>query len=671
MTRTEQFLKIAAAMTGCKKAAEKFAAHLNELFDMLVPEKIGEDFAAAVKNEDYAEAIRLCAAHYRTKLMKHRPDELGSNLNEPKAFDTTAADKAVDGYMREVNVDWHFPDGDIDFLFDATAVNPPVNNEWVWQLNRHSYWYTMLEAYQATGDEKYAAAFARQLTKWIAQTELPENWNGPLSAWRTIECGIRLMGSWPVAFAGFRKSPSVSDALVLLMIASMHRQSVHLVQHPRTGNWLMMESTGVFTFSTLFDELSDAQTNRKIAFTRLLEEMEKQILPDGMHDELSPDYQSVVLNCAANFYSLAQAYDLTGEMPPRFAQLIEKTIECALWLSTPGFIQPRTNDTYTIPTVRFANHGEKLFGPRPEYRYVITNRAEGHPPVGESASTLLPWAGFAVMRSGWDADASYLCFDVGALGMGHMHQDKLNINLFKGDQELIFDDGGGQYDISDARNYALSGYGHNVAMVDGLVQHRRDPLKLQEPVDAGWVCTPEFDYAVGVYDETFGFRENMTKLAAHKREVRFCKPGFYCVNDTLTSADGACHDYEILFHLDTDQLYDVPGYKNALITKFGKKYELLMIPLDEQEDKVAVQQIYGQTEPMVQGWYNGRNESYLHKAVAVTRGVKQVENCKFTTLLFPVEAGAALPEVTKHPDNTVTVVFEGKEYNFSLNELNR
>ncbi|MBR4888182.1 MAG: alginate lyase family protein, partial [Clostridia bacterium] len=668
MTRKEQFLKITAAMTPCEKAAEKYAAHLEELFDVLVSEKIGEEFAAAVKNEDYAEAVRLCAAHYRSKQSNFALDRLGHDPEKNKDFDTTAADKAVDGYMREVNVDWHFPDGDIDFLFDATAVNPPVNNEWVWQLNRHSYWYPMLEAYQVTGDEKYAAAFARQMTKWVAQTELPENWNGPLSAWRTIECGIRLMGSWAVAFNGFRTSPSLSDVQLLLMIASMHRQSVHLVQHPRTGNWLMMESTGVFTFSLLFNELVDSQKNREIASNRLLEEMEKQILPDGMHDELSPDYQSVVLNCAANFYSLAQSFGLADELPPRFAQLIEKTIECALWLSAPGFTQPRTNDTYTIPTARFANHGEKLFGPRPEYRYVTTERAEGHPPVGESASKLLPWAGFAVMRSGWDADATYLCFDVGALGMGHMHQDKLNINIYKGDQELIFDDGGGQYDISDARNYALSGYGHNVAMVDGMAQHRKTPLRLQEPVDAGWVCTPEFDYAVGEYDETFsfGFSDEMTKPAVHKREVRFCKPGFYCVKDTLSSADGACHDYSLLFHLDTDKLYDVPGYKNALITKFGKKYEMLMIPLDEQEDSVQVEQTYGQTEPLVQGWYNGRNESYLHKAVAVTRGVKQVESCTFTTLFFPVEAGAALPEVTRNPDNTVTVVFEGKEYNFSL-----
>jgi hypothetical protein len=111
MTRKEQFLKITSAMTPCEKTAEKFAVHLEELFDFLVPEKIGEDFAAVVKNEDYAGAIRLCAAHYRSKQSNFALDRLGHDPEKNKDFDTTAADKAVAGYMREVNVDWHFPDG--------------------------------------------------------------------------------------------------------------------------------------------------------------------------------------------------------------------------------------------------------------------------------------------------------------------------------------------------------------------------------------------------------------------------------------------------------------------------------------------------------------------------------------------------------------------------------
>ena len=98
----------------------------------------------------------------------------------------------------------------------------------------------------------------------------------------------------------------------------------------------------------------------------------------------------------------------------------------------------------------------EMFGNLPEYAFVNTKRAEGAPPAGETASAFLPYAGFAVMRSDWSADAAYLCFDVGPLGMGHMHQDKLNIILFKGDEELLYDDGGGQYEISPARKLATA-----------------------------------------------------------------------------------------------------------------------------------------------------------------------------------------------------------------------
>jgi hypothetical protein len=118
-----------------------------------------------------------------------------------------------------------------------------------------------------------------------------------------------------VAFDAFRKSKSLSDTALLLMIASMHRQSVHLVKNPTGYNWLMMEANGVYTMSSLFDELSDSESNRKIAAERLLRETEKQMLPDGMHNELSPDYQFVVFCCAYNFYVQAKAFGFADELP--------------------------------------------------------------------------------------------------------------------------------------------------------------------------------------------------------------------------------------------------------------------------------------------------------------------------------------------------------------------
>jgi hypothetical protein len=239
-----------------------------------------------------------------------------------------------------------------------------------------------------------------------------------------------------------------------------------------------------------------------------------------------------------------------------------------------------------------------------------------------------------------------MCFDVGTLGMAHVHQDKLNINIFKGSQELIYDDGGGQYEISDARKYALSGYGHNTVLVDGLPQNRKGPLFTDEPIDAGWVTNDAFDYAQGVYDDTFGGA--MIKPATHKREVRFCKPDFFVVSDTLTSVDGSAHDYEALFHLDTTKVKAIPEYKNAVISDFGKEYEVVIIPLDDESANVELKTVSAVTEPQMQGWYNGRNESDLHEATTVSRKVSGVKNFNLTTLFFPVKAGESLPQVTKN-----------------------
>ena len=664
MERREQFLELVSRLSDSGEIVAKYADHLEELFDVLIPEKLGSAFHDAVKAGDYRAAVSACADYYRKKAGASIGD-----LTAEGGYSIDQAEKTVKGIMREVNIDWTFPNGEVDFLFDPTSVKGPINHEWLWQFNRHGYWANLARAYVGTGDERYAETFRAHILKWIAQTVIPERWNGPGSAWRTIECGIRLLGSWQVTFDGFRRSATVDDVTLLLFLASMHRQSVHLVDHPTGGNWLMMESNGVYTFSALFTELSDSEKNRCIASGRLLYELEKQILPDGMHNELSPDYQIVVYNCATNFYSLAVALGLESEVSDGFVELIKKTVNAAILLSTPGFTQPRTNDCYTITTERSTMRTSALLGDKPEYRFVYTKRAEGAPPVGPTASAFLPYAGFAVMRSDWGADAAYMCFDVGPLGTGHMHQDKLNINIYKGREELIYDDGGGQYEISRARTYALSGYGHNTVLVDGLAQQRRTPLQSSEPIDAGWITNDVFDYAVASYTDTYG--GEMIKPATQTREVRFCKPGFFCVSDTMRSADGNAHDYEILFHLDTTEIKPLDGYENGVISDFGRKYDIVIIPVDDPAAKPELFAVSAATEPQFQGWYNGRNENNLHEAITVSRKVSGVSDYRFTTLLFPIEAGAELPTVDKLSDDRLRVVFEGKEYSFDLNALNK
>ncbi len=664
MIQKEQLSAITAKLTEDPMTSEKYAAHLFELLEQIIPDRIGDAYRQAIIDGDAERAICHLAQYYRQRPAAKVPYLVA--IGEPY---TDAADRAVNGYMRVVNRDWHFENGDIDFLFDPTAIEGPLNHEWLWQLNRHSWWKTLANTYMATKNEIYAKAFRRQLLAWIEQTDVPENWNGPGSAWRTIECGIRLLGSWQVAFDSFRHSGELDDASLLLMIASMHRQSCHLIAHPTQKNWLMMEANGVYTFSALFDELYDSAEHRRTAAEWLLRETCSQILPDGMHNELSPDYQLVVFGCAADFYSLAQALGYGDEIPESFADVVRSTVHAAISLSTPAMTQPRTNDCYTILLPRFTRGAAEALGDTPEYRYFNSGRTEGTPPEGTFASRYLPYAGFAVMRSGWDADASYLCFDVGPLGMAHMHQDMLSINLWRGDEELLYDDGGGQYEVSEARGYAVSGAAHNTVLVDGMPQNRAQPMKYETPYDAHWVSCDAYDYADGVYTDTFGAQR--TKPAVHTRQVRFCKPGFFVVADSLSSADGHAHTYEVLFHTDTTRVRQTNVYPGALITDFGRKYDLLMIPLDEPGAGVETTVVSAQTEGGMRGWYNGRNDCDLHPSTTVSRVVSGVKDFRFTTLLIPVRAADPMPEVSVSADGTVHVLLEGRSYTFDLNALDR
>ena len=432
---------------------EKRMSHLDELFRTLDPERLGAGYAAARRAQDVEESIRQVARHFRSRPRRLPDDDPGF-----LCYDADRAERAVRGEVEVVNISWKFPDGRIDFLFDPTAIHGPVNHEWVWQLNRHGYWGDMARAFAAGGDGRYARQFNIQLRDWIARTDCPADWNAPGSAWRTIETGLRLMGAWPVAFEFFRCSPFFTDENLCLMLASMHRQAVHLASHPTSGNWLLMEMNGLYTFATLFPEFRTAAGFRELSARTLSGALRGQLLPDGMHDELSPDYHSVVFRCGCAMYRLAGLYHQAGELPPDFRPLLEKAAEAALALAAPGLTQPRTNDCFTLRTDVVLGKAVSLFPERMDFLWAATGRLRGTPPAGETASRFLPWAGFAAMRSDWGPEASFLCFDVGPRGMGHQHQDKLNINLYKGAEELIFDDitTGASQDIKQATATARS-----------------------------------------------------------------------------------------------------------------------------------------------------------------------------------------------------------------------
>ena len=151
--------------------------------------------------------------------------------------------------------------------------------------------------------------------------------------------------------------------------------------------------------------------------------------------------------------------------------------------------------------------------------------------------------------------------------------------------------------------------------------------------------------------------------------MRFCKPDFFCVVDTLTPRDGKAHDYELLFQLDTLKTVPVPEFAGALKSDFGRTYDVLILPLFPEE--LTVSAVSGQTEPRMSGWYVGRNEARLHPATTVTMKAAGKREFRFATLLFPMRRDDRLPEAKQLAPNRFRIAFNGREFDLDLDRLQR
>ena len=653
----------------------EFDTMLSELFSLLDPEMMGERYKHALEKNDRDALISAAAEYFRTR--RERPY---CKTIDRSVCTRETAERAVKGDVTVVNLPHAFSDGQIDWHFNPTLNAPPVNHEWLWQLNRMYFWRDMVRAYEETGDEKYPKAFNGQVRHWISTAGThSKEWNAPGSLWRTIETGLRMMYSWPLAFETFRKTSSFTDENICLMLSSMYRHGIHLQTHHKTGNnWLLMEMSGLFTFGALFPEFKCSSAMRRYAAETFSKAVMLQILPDGMHDELSPDYQSVLLGCALAFCGIAKEENIAAELPGDFMEKLALSYESVLNMSTPGFTSPRTNDCFTCSVSRRMKHAVRFFPERKDFLWAASEGKEGEEPSSSpSSSRYLPWAGFAVMRSHWGNDAAWCCFDVGPLGMGHIHQDKLNIQIYKGSQELIFDDGGGQYENSIYRAYGVNASDHNTVLVDGLLQRREGPRKADSPIDAAWKTNAVFDYARGSYDDLFGplvlceedLKTPPARPAKHTREVRFYKPDFFCVRDTLVSLDGAPHTYQLRFHLDTLKMEQLNTPQGAWLSDFQKEWDILIVPLFPEGSTSRL--LSGADTPPMGGWFVGRNDLTLHKCSTLTMTVAGKKDHTFATLLIPVKRGGEMPQTEKRSVNCFALRLNNREYLIDLENLSK
>jgi hypothetical protein len=444
----------------------------------------------------------------------------------------------------------------------------------VWELNRHQWLLHLGQAYRFTGDERYAATFASAVRAWIAANPAGVGINWASS----LEVALRVV-AWCWALFLFRGSEALTESLFedILRQIDTHAWYVdrHLSHYFSPNTHLTGEALGLFYAGVVCADLEHAARWRAIGERILIEQSRRQTLGDGVYFEQSTYYQRYTVDIYLHFLVLAAQNGIA--IPPSVAERVQQMLDFLLAVRHPDGSMPQIGDAdggRILPLVRRTpGDARDLFSTaaalfhRADYAW-----AAGKPCLETSwllgrggvtaFDTLAPAApatpssrafadgGYVVMRSGWDAGAHELIFDVGPLGCphsgGHGHADLLSVQCAAFGTPFIQDAGTYCYTTEPTwRDYFRGTAAHSTVSVDGIAQATPSgPFSWKATPRARlrrWVSTEAYDLADADHD---GY-SMLPDSVIHRRRVLFVKPRYWVIVDDL---DGhAEHRVELRF----------------------------------------------------------------------------------------------------------------------------
>ena len=529
--------------------------------------------------------------------------------------------------------------------------DPAYTDEWTWSaISRTQFWNKLADAYWKTRNEKYAREWVNQLEDFTRKNPMNRDSKPPL--WRPLDASIRMSDSWPNAYYHFLNSPSFTPEANWIFLRMVQDHAALLTQalsDPKpTGNIVASESFGLYTIGALFPELKDAATWRQTALDRLVREMGRIVPPDGFEAELTPSYHMVVIDGFLGTLKIAQLNNLP--LPPEFRDRILSMYRAVVIVMAQNGDVVQTNDSTPVNAFKTSRNGVKVFDdPLLQWAAAGADTGQLQSPPLLPDSTMLPYAGFYTMRSGWKPDDLFIFFRGGPTGIGHEHEDMLEIVMRAWGKTLLFDPGQHVYDHSDWRRFFIGTAAHSSIIVDGKGQHRGASSAPFSPVTNPWVTSPLFDFVSATYNGGYqanalggGFQAQQwvgssDTSVAHTRRVIYLRPYYALVVDTLDGSGN--HTFDAHFQLDAPSAHVDDRTQTAFSDNSGGA-QLALFPLDR--DHLQTEIVQGQQNPLL-GWKPAN-----HTPIPTVRFRKQ-ENAPatFATFLYPYNG--RVPELAAKP----------------------
>ena len=427
-----------------------------------------------------------------------------------------------------------------------------------------------------TSDERYAEEFLLQIASWYEENppRFGVNWTV------AMEAAIRAVNII-AATEMFLASPQMTDEAIELILKLLlaHGRFIRAnleFSYRTASNHYLSDLIGLFVIGMTMPDLEQSRAWARYSAPRLLDEMERQILSDGVDYEGSIAYHRFVLEIFAIFFSLSQSGGI--ELPGRYWERLENMFDFVRCYLKPDGTAPMIGDSddgrlisfkeraasdhsylMSIAAVLLENEAFKQssrldeeaiwwFGEEGREAFESLPASEQEP-----RSQAFPDAQIFIERAG-DLYAIIDCGDHGARGRGsHAHSDALSIEVFAFGRTFLRDPGTFVYTASNRwRNLFRSTAYHNTVRVDEkeISIINEDQLFTLGPnvrprVNA-WESTDERDVLDAEHD---GYRR-LAEPVLHRRIITFDKrEAFWMIEDQFTG-EGA-HQFEFFFNFDS------------------------------------------------------------------------------------------------------------------------
>ena len=576
-------------------------------------------------------AAIMAASHRSVEITQDRPDI--------SADDVRASHKvAVDARENRFTFYGETHQLPADFDWDDN----PGTAHWGHDLNRFNYLPALTDAHTHTGDDRFARKALELILDWIAKCDIGRCFSGTPYAFgsylnNTIHCS-----AWARCLETLIPTGTVRPIELLRILKSMHDQLGYLeiVTNGPTGNWPTIGCQGALATLAALPVFRDMDRFAISFIETLAQQVEEQILPDGVQDELTPHYHAVVVN---NILTCAESCSRLGlSLETRTLDTLRMMLHYQEQTITPdrsAHVAFNDSDPDSVPNV--ADRLRKIdlddFIPAPD-----SLGPEG-----------FPSAGVAFLRQRPTQGDLYLAFDGSPFGRSHQHEDKLGFWLHAYGRNFLVDPGRHLYDRSEASYlpYLVSTQAHSTITVDGTGQNSQshpDTWIAKTPGSLTFSDNDKEVRASSQYDLGYG-KDNAIDVI-HHREVVFVDQKFWVLYDTVTGS--GTHTIDSRFQFGPG---DIAIDGNQITTQF-EDANLLVQATGEWASRI----LKGEQEPRA-GWYSA-SYNKIEPAPMLTLTRDASLPLRYAVLLLPYR-GTQIPETGfTFEQRTATISILGTTY---------